>query len=107
MGDKRVAGAGRWGIGRREFVSLTLGAVGAAGTGFALAAAPGPVSAGTASAPGNWSDAVIINALGDLDDPNPAPGAKDPSGPQAAVQGMQPLALDERAIGDAVASGLN
>jgi membrane dipeptidase len=87
-------------MGRREFVSL-LGAAGAAGAGFASGAT------GTVPAAGNWSNAVIINALGDLDDPNPPPGAKDPSGPQAAVQGVQPLALNERAIGDAIASGLN
>ena len=72
-----------------------------------LGAAAGVAAAATPPAPGTWSNAVIINALGDLEDPNPAPGAKDPSGPQAAVQGVQPLALNERAIGDAVASGLN
>jgi membrane dipeptidase len=93
-------------MGRREFVSL-LGAAGAAGAGLASGATPAVGATATPSPPGAWSNAVIINALGDLDDPNPAPGAKDPSGPQAAVQGVQPVALNERAIGDAIASGLN
>jgi membrane dipeptidase len=96
---------------RRGFLSLTLGAAAAAGASVASGAAPTPASGvgatATPPAPGAWSEAVIINALGDLEDPNPAPGAKGPSGPQAAVQGVQPLALNERAIGDAVASGLN
>jgi membrane dipeptidase len=107
MDDKRAAGVGRRGMGRREFVSLTLGAAGAAGVGLASGAAPAVGTTAAPAAPGAWSNAVIINALGDLDDPNPAPGAKDPSGPQVAVQGVQPLALNERAIGDAIASGLN
>ena len=95
-------------IERREFLSLTLGAGAAAGAGVASGPASGAgANATTTPAPGTWSNVLIVNALGDLDDPNPAPGAKAPSGPQAAVQGVQPLALNERAIGDAVASGLN
>jgi membrane dipeptidase len=95
-------------IERREFLSLTLGAAAAAGAGVASGPASGAgANATTTPAPGTWSNVLIVNALGDLDDPNPAPGAKAPSGPQPAVQGVQPLALNERAIGDAVASGLN
>src|SRR6202012_4624218 len=107
----------------RDFVSLTLGAAAVgvvAGASVASAVMPGGASgaaSGVASAaaagaafnaaPGAWHDALIINALGDLDDPNPAPGAKDPAGPTQAVQGVQPLSLNERAIHDAIASRLN
>ncbi len=80
---------------RREFLSLT------------LAATAGVAAAQTSPAPGRWSDAVIINALGDLEDPNPLPGTQASSGLQAAVAGVQPLAINERAISDALASGLN
>jgi membrane dipeptidase len=95
MDDKRATGDRRQGLDRREFVALTLG-VAAAGMATASAAAPGA-----------WNDAVIINALGDLEDPNPPAGAKDPPGQTQAVQGVQPLSLNERAINDAFASGLN
>jgi membrane dipeptidase len=115
MDDKRGVGERRQGMDRRDFVALTLGAAaagvagvasGASGTvaGIASGAAAGAVPN---AATGAWHDALIINALGGLDDPNPAPGAKDPAGPTQAVQGVQPLSLNERAIHDAMASGLN
>jgi membrane dipeptidase len=113
MDDKGAVGERRQVIDRRDFVALTLGAAAAGATGVASAAsgaAPGGVSATgapTNTTPGAWHDALIINALGDLDDPNPAPGAKDPAGPGQAVQGVQPLSLNERAIHDAMASSLN
>src|SRR5271163_1359344 len=104
MDDKRAVAERRQGMGRRDFVSLTLGvaaagvaAAGGAGMASGAAAggtsgAPAGVASGAAagaasnSAPGAWHDALIINALGDLDDPNPAPGANDPAGPTQAVQ---------------------
>ena len=113
MDDKGAVGERRQVIDRRDFVALTLGAAAAGVAGVASAAsgaAPGVAPATGApsnAAPGAWHDALIINALGDLDDPNPAPGAKDPAGPAQAVQGVQPLSLNERAIHDAMASGLN
>jgi membrane dipeptidase len=117
MDDESAVGGRRHGLDRREFVALTLGtaAAGVAGASVAGVASAAAGVAGVASgatsaaasnaAPGTWHDALIINALGDLDDPNPAPGAKDPAGPTQAVQGVQPL--NERAIHDAMASGLN
>jgi membrane dipeptidase len=120
MGDERVMGERRKVMDRRDFVSLTLGATAAGVAGVASAAMSGGASsaaAGVASSaaagaatnatPGAWHDAIIINALGDLEDPNPAPGAKDPAGPTQAVQGVQALSLNERALNDATASGLN
>jgi membrane dipeptidase len=82
---------------RRDFVTLTVGAA-AAGVVAGAGAAP--------SAASPWRNMLIINALGDLEDPNPAPGAKLPTGPAAAVQGVEPLAINERALSDALASGL-
>jgi membrane dipeptidase len=103
MDDKRVAGQRRQLMDRRDFVSLTLGA--AAGVaGAANAAASGTAVSG---ATGDWHNTLIVNALGDLEDPNPAPGAQAPPGQRQAVQGVQALALNERAINDAFASGLN
>jgi membrane dipeptidase len=96
MDDKRAAGDHRHGFDRREFVALTLGA-----------AAVGVVSASAAVPGGAWHDALIINALGDLEDPNPPAGAKNPPGETQAVQGVQPTSLNERALNDAFASGLN
>ena len=87
MDDKRAAGD-RWqGLDRREFVALTFGAA-AAGVVSASAATAGAVSN---AAPGAWHDALIINALGDIEDPNPPAGAKNPPGQTQAVQGVQPL----------------
>ena len=111
MGDKGAVGERRQGMDRRDFVALTLGAaaagVASAAAGVANVASGATSAAASNAAPGAWHDALIINALGDLDDPNPAPGAKDPAGPAQAVQGVQPLSLNERAIHDAMASGLN
>jgi membrane dipeptidase len=76
---------------RREFVW----AFGAAAVGAARA---------TAAAPGDWRNMLIVNALGDLEDPNPVPGAKPQSGP---VGDVEPLAINERALKEALASGLS
>jgi membrane dipeptidase len=99
MEDESACGVRGPVLDRRNFVALALGAA-AAGVTPAGAAAPG-------SEEGAWKNALIVNALGDLDDPNPAPGEKLPTGQRPAVQGVEPLALNERAINDALASGLN
>src|SRR5690349_67105 len=70
---------------RRTFLGLTAG----------LLVAP-TVLADTV-APGRWSDALIINALGGVEDPNPSPG--DPDGQDHWVH-------DSRAMREAHASGL-
>ena len=90
-------------------MSLTLGAAaaGVAAAGVAGVASGAAAGAASSAAPGAWQDALIINALGDLEDPNPPPGAKDPAGPTQAVQGVEPHSLNERALSDAMASGLN
>jgi membrane dipeptidase len=108
-------------VDRRAFVALTLGAattaVVAGPHGMPVEAglpvpAGGPGQAdGTAQAGGaagatpDWRGALIINALGDLDDPNP-PARGDNSTQRAAVQGTEALVLNKRAISDALASGL-
>ena len=78
----------RMSIDRRDFMALTL-AVGIAKS--------TPAS--------NWHDALIINALGDLDDPNPPAGEEKPE-QRPAVQGTQSLVLNHRIVSDALASGL-
>jgi membrane dipeptidase len=85
-------------VGRRDFMAVTLGV-----------AAAGAVSTGRLSVAGaatsNWRDALIVNALGGLDDPNPPPGGEKP-GQQAAVQGVDSMTLNKRAVSDALASGV-
>ena len=83
------------GMDRRDF--LALGVWAAAGV-----AAPGTVNA-TANP---WRDALIINALGGLENPNIELAAAA-SDRKQAVQGFDPASLDERALKDAFASGLN
>ena len=83
-------------IDRRDFVALGLGV---AAAGVAVGGANGQTGAS------RWGDALIINALGDLDDPNPPPGGEKP-GQRQAVQGSDASVLNRRAINDALASGL-
>jgi membrane dipeptidase len=93
---------------RRGFLSLSLGAAAMAAA-DAAPATPG-VAAGTA-----WRNMLIINALGGLENPNielstsgPAPAGPTPAaGPKQAVQGFDPASIDERALKDAFASGVN
>jgi hypothetical protein len=61
-------------VDRRDFVAMTLG-VAAAGNVSIAGAAP-------------WRDALIINALGDLDDPNPPAGGEKP-GQRPALPGSE------------------
>ena len=79
-------------IARRDFMAMTL-----------AVAAAAPVSMAGASQ-SNWRNALIINALGGLEDPNPPAGEKP--GQQQAVQGTESMVLNERAVSDALASGL-
>lgn len=94
---------------RRDFVSLTLGAAvavaGGASADRAAAATAPAVGAQAQRHASDWSGALIINALGDIEDPNPLPGEQDPT-PSHAVQGAQPLSLNARALTDSLASGL-
>jgi len=63
------------GIDRRSFLALTAGALAAPSV---LAESPAP----DGSAPAAWGDAIIVNALGALDNPNPRPdGGGGPAGP--------------------------
>jgi membrane dipeptidase len=93
-------------VDRRGFVALTLGVVPrrdprASRDSLRCAARAGGATRAT---PG-WRDALIINALGDLDDPNPPAGGAS-STQRPAVQGTEALVLNKRAINDALASGL-
>ena len=67
---------------RRDFLSLSLGA----------------------AAEAAWRNMLIINALGGLENPNLELSA---AGTKQAVQGFDPASIDERALKDAFASGVN
>ena len=92
-------------IDRRDFVSMAVG-VAAAGVAAGARAVAGPAQTGADAHSGApaWRDALIINALGDLDDPNPALSEKP--GQRPAVQGSESAVLNSRAVNDALASGL-
>lgn len=63
----------------------------------------GPVAANLAA---EWGDAIVVNALGSLANPNArASQAPDPTGRSVAAR--TPLRLDERSLRDAHASGLS
>jgi membrane dipeptidase len=94
-------------IDRRDFL---LRGVGAAMT----AATAGPIfavdSTPASSAAGPWRKVLIINALGGLENPNIELSASAPmpaAGPKQAVQGFDPASIDERALKDDFASGVN
>jgi membrane dipeptidase len=109
-------------VDRRDFVTLTLSAAAATAVvagprGTPVGAGQGGAAAGrgqadrtamagpAAPATSDWRDVLIINALGDLDDPNP-PAGDAKSAQRPAVQGAEALVLNKRAISDALASGL-
>lgn len=83
------------GIDRRTFLALAAAGVVAGAAPRAMAAEP---------APSRWRRAVIVNALGALDNPNVERPGTDPAGMQ--VEKRQRLSLDARALGDAHASGI-
>lgn len=67
------------------------------------AAAPALTVAGKASAATPWKDAIIVNALGGLDNPN----ASDDGAESAVARGVrEPRVLDARTIRDARTSGV-
>jgi len=72
-------------LARRGFLKLTAGSL--AVSMAAGAAARAATATALAAAKGRWSNAIIVNALGGLEDPNPKPS-------------------EERGIRDALASGL-
>jgi membrane dipeptidase len=79
---------------RRTFLALAAGA----------AAAPA-VLAAPAAAVGPWSDAIIVNALGGLENPNPGPQKAVPTQANPAPTSEGTFA-DERILREAHASGL-
>ena len=82
-------------IDRRAFLASSL----ALGLGAAAATA-----VGSAFAANSWRNMLIVNALGGLENPNIELAA---AGPKQAVQGFDPASVDERALKDALASGVN
>jgi membrane dipeptidase len=93
----------RWRVNRRYFVSM---AVGAAAVPAAFAVQSGDARPEPALPAGPWSKAIIVNALGGLENPNPRPAAADAAAPNKAVQGFEALSIDDRTVREAHASGL-
>jgi membrane dipeptidase len=60
---------------------------------------------GESGAAGPWGDAIIVNALGGLENPNPASGKASPT-PANPTPSAGDMAPDERIMRDARASGL-
>jgi membrane dipeptidase len=90
-------------VARRHFLSLAAGTVVAPAV---LGAAPGVVPRGAPRSSAAWSDSIIINALGDLENPNPNLAAPSSAAQNQAVRGFEPLSIDERTLREAHASGL-
>jgi membrane dipeptidase len=93
-------------IDRRDFISLAAGAVAMPA---ALATQPSMPGRGAPrpAAAAAWSDAIIVNALGGLENPNPnSAGPGDSAAQNQPVQGFEALSLDERTVYEAHASGL-
>ena len=92
-------------MGRRDFLSLSLGAAATTAVSAAAATTVSLAVGPPADVNGNpWLTALIINALGGLENPNI--GLAD-SNQRQAVQGFDPASIDARALKDAFASGLN
>jgi membrane dipeptidase len=88
---------------RRDFLALAAGVVAAPGALAAQPAVPRRAAPRMTAAP--WSNAIIVNALGGLENPNSNAPA-DPGARTQAVQGFEALTLDERTVYEAHASGL-
>ena len=84
------------GVDRRTFLALAAAGAAAAVAPRAFADAPAPSA--------RWRDAIIVDALGALDNPNVDRPGTDPAGMQTGKR--ERLSLDARALGDAHASGL-
>ena len=97
------------GIHRRAFLSLasaTLAAPALLTVTQARAAPTGTPSAATAERGANrWSDLIVVNALGGLDDPNPRPERSAPTKSDPTPTGSD-HASDARILREAHASGL-
>jgi membrane dipeptidase len=94
-------------IDRRDFISLAAGAVAMPAALATQPPVPGRVAPRPATAAAAWRDAIIVNALGGLENPNPnsaRPG--DSAAQKQPVQGFEALSLDERTVYEAHASGL-
>ncbi|HJU38847.1 MAG TPA: membrane dipeptidase, partial [Tahibacter sp.] len=81
---------------RRRFLTLAAAAATVAAAPGAFAAEPAPSA--------RWRNAIVVNALGALDNPNVDRPGTDPAGMQTGKR--ERLSLDARALGDAHASGL-
>jgi membrane dipeptidase len=84
-------------IDRRRFLSVTGAALSAPWAPAPSQAAPGPASA--------WSDVIIVNALGGLEDPNPDPHQSAPTASNPIGDSSQTM-LSQRVLREAHASGL-
>ena len=84
-------------LGRRQFLALASGLAAAGVLRLRAAAAQPEPPSGSPRGP------IIINALGGIEDPNVPEPAPDPTRPVGAVRAAS---LDERALSDALASGL-
>lgn len=90
-------------MGRRDFLTLAAAIVAAPAALAAQPAVPRRAAPRMTAAP--WSNAIIVNALGGLENPNStAPAAQAPR--TQAVQGFEALTIDERTVHEAHASGL-
>ncbi len=88
---------------RRDFLALAAGVVAAPAALAVQPAVPRRGAPRMTAAP--WSNAIIVNALGGLDNPNSTAPA-DPAARTQAVQGFEALTIDERTVYEAHASGL-
>jgi membrane dipeptidase len=84
-------------VNRRTFLNLTAGALAAPAVFARQRGAPAP--ANELVAPGLWSDAIIVNALGGLGDPNPHADLERPDEREGWTHGS-------RVMREAFASGL-
>jgi membrane dipeptidase len=88
---------------RRDFLALAAGVVAVPGALAAQPAVPRRAAPRMTAAP--WGNAIIVNALGGLENPNSTAPA-DPAARTQAVQGLEALTMDERTVYEAHASGL-
>jgi membrane dipeptidase len=88
---------------RRDFLALAASVVAAPAALAAQPAVPRRSAPRMTATP--WSNAIIVNALGGLENPNSIAPA-DPGAHTQAVQGFEALTLDERTVREAHAAGL-
>jgi membrane dipeptidase len=88
---------------RRLFLSLAAAAI--AVPQLATARSGASQQRMTQARAGSWDNALIVNALGGLEDPNPRPGEPAPT-QSNPTPGLEPTSIDARALREAHASGL-